>query len=137
MDSSKVLVNTETGATYSLPEEPNYEYFSDIGFWKASIDFFEKLHGMTAPISKVTAVMLKNVKALTNRVKLSYQKVVRESGCDKETVQKAFAYLEQQDIIVNIQKPETRKNGEWMLNPRLLAKGTYSDYKAFAGQYDE
>lgn len=137
MDSSKVLVNTETGATYSLPEEPNYEYFSDIGFWKASIDFFEKLHGMTALISKVTAVMLKNVKALTNRVKLSYQKVVRESGCDKETVQKAFAYLEQQDIIVNIQKPETRKNGEWMLNPRLLAKGTYSDYKAFAGQYDE
>ena len=51
MDSSKVLVNTETGATYSLPEEPNYEYFSDIGFWKASIDFFEKLHGLTAPIS--------------------------------------------------------------------------------------
>ena len=136
MDNSKVLVNTETGATYSLPEEPNYEYFSDIGFWKASLDFFEKLHGMTAPISKVTAVVLKNVKALTNRVKLSYQKVVRESGCDKETVKKAIAYLEQQDIVVNVQKPETRKNGEWMLNPRLLAKGTSNDQKELTGQYD-
>ena len=136
MDNSRVLVNMETGATYSLPEEPNYEYFSDIGFWKASPGFFDVLHGFTAPISKVAAVMLKNVKALTNKVKLSYQKVVRESGCDKETVKKAIAYLEQQDIIVNIQKPETRKNGEWMLNPRLLAKGTDNDQKELAGQYD-
>lgn len=137
MDNQRVLVNMETGATYSLPEEPNYEYFSDIGFWKASPGFFDVLHGFTAPISKVAAVMLKNVKALTNKVKLSYQKVVRESGCDKESVKKAFAYLEQQDIVVNIQKPETRKNGEWMLNPRLLVKGTDNDQKELAGQYDE
>lgn len=137
MDNSRVLVNKETGAAYPLPKEPNYEYFSDIGFWKASPAFFDKLHGMTAPISKVTAVVLKNVKALTNKVKLSYQKVVRESGCDKETVKKAIAYLEQQDIVVNIQKPETRKNGEWMLNPRLLAKGTDNDQKELTGQYDE
>lgn len=34
MDSSKVLVNTETGATYSLPEEPNYEYFRTLAFGK-------------------------------------------------------------------------------------------------------
>ena len=137
MDNSRVLVNKETGAAYPLPKEPNYEYYSDIGFWKASPAFFDKLHGMTAPISKVTAVVLKNVKALTSKVKLSYQKVVRESGCDKETVKKAIAYLEQQDIVVNIQRPETRKNGEWMLNPRLLAKGTDNDQKELTGQYDE
>ena len=56
---------------------------------------------------------------------------------NEKAVTRALKLLEEKDIIVTVQAPQKRKNGEWMLNPRLFVKATQIKQLILEGQYDE
>lgn len=68
---------------------------------------------------------------------MSIRKLSAEAESNEKTVTRALKLLEEKDIIVTVHAPQKRKNGEWMLNPRLFVKATQIKQLILEGQYDE
>lgn len=131
------VINKETGTIYRELSVEKKEYITGEHYWRISKKVFELLCGFDYASSKVLAVVIENVKPMSNIMNYSMRKLATEAGCDERIVDKTLALMQEKDIITITRKPEKRKNGELMLNPRFFAKASQLKHQILEGQYDE
>lgn len=131
------VINKETGTIYRELSVEKKEYITGEHYWRISKKVFELLCGFDHASSKVLAVVIENVKPMSNIMNYSMRKLATEAGCDERIVDKTLALMQGKDIITITRKPEKRKNGELMLNPRFFAKVSQLKHQILEGQYDE
>ena len=131
------VIDTKTGQAYSELSVEKKEAITEEHYWRLSKEVFELLCEFDRASSKALAALIDNVRPKDNILNISMRKLALAAGCDERTAAKALALMEDKDIIVTIHKPEKRKNGEWMLNPRLFAKKYQITQKLLIGKYDK
>lgn len=131
------VINKETGTIYRELSVEKKEYMTGEHYWRISKKVFELLCGFDHGSSKVLAVVIENVKPMSNILNYSMRKLATEAGCDERIVEKALTLMQEKDIVTITRKPEKRKNGELMLNPRFFAKVSQLKHQILEGQYDE
>ena len=131
------VVIEKTGEVCKTLTVEEHDYATGERFWKLYDGFFDVLCNLDCISSRVLAVVISDVVPKYNTFSMSIRKLSAEAESNEKTVTRALKLLEEKDIIVTVHAPQKRKNGEWMLNPRLFVKATQIKQLILEGQYDE
>ena len=131
------VVIEKTGEVCKTLTVEEHDYATGERFWKLYDGFFDVLCNLDCISSRVLAVVISVVVPKYNTFSMSIRKLSAEAESNEKTVTRALKLLEEKDIIVTVHAPQKRKNGEWMLNPRLFVKATQIKQLILEGQYDE
>lgn len=131
------VVIEKTGEVCKTLTVEEHDYATGERFWKLYDRFFDVLCNLDCISSRVLAVVISDVVPKYNTFSMSIRKLSAEAESNEKTVTRALKLLEEKDIIVTVHAPQKRKNGEWMLNPRLFVKATQIKQLILEGQYDE
>lgn len=131
------VVIEKTGEVCKTLTVDEHDYATGERFWKLYDKFFDLLCDLDCSSSRVLAVAISNVVPKYNTFGMSIRKLSAEAESNEKAVTRALKLLEEKDIIVTVHAPQKRKNGEWMLNPRLFVKATQIKQLILEGQYDE
>lgn len=132
----KVVIE-KTGEVCKTLTVDEHDYATGERFWKLYDKFFDLLCDLDCISSRVLAVVISNVVPKYNTFSMSIRKLSAEAESNEKAVTRALKLLEEKDIIATVHAPQKRKNGEWMLNPRLFVKATQIKQLILEGQYDE
>ena len=118
--TSAVVKNTDYGR----------EYYGEQAFWKMQMGFLEALFGFTKQENLVVVAVLKNIHPRTNTYDGTAKGLARRADVDEKTVRSALLKMQEKNILAPVAP------GQWMLNPRLLAKGSFLQEVKLMAAYD-
>lgn len=118
--TSAVVRNTDYGR----------EYYGEQAFWKMQTGFLDALFGFTRQENLVLITVLKNIHPRTNTYDGTIKGLARRADVDEKTVRSALLKMQEKNILAPVAP------GQWMLNPRLLAKGSFLQEVKLMATYD-
>ena len=136
-ESAYTIISKKTETEYGDVTVPKQDYITGEHFWLVDFDFFDVLHVFDRSSSQVVMAVISTVHPKDNILHVSCQKLSEKAGCGIKTVEKALALMEENDIIVSLQKPTPQRNGKWMLNPYLLVKKSALEQQILEAVYDQ
>ena len=92
--------------------------------------FLEVLFGFTKQENLVVVAVLKNIHPRTNTYDGTIKGLARRANVDEKTVRSALLKMQEKNILAPVAP------GQWMLNPRLLAKGSFLQEVKLMATYD-
>ena len=117
------LVDEQTGEVMEVTQTTKLRYGST-HFWKCYMKkFLEVMKSLNSKQFKVFIYIIEHTNSSTNQFVGTYDKIVKDTKCCRQTVTVAMKVLQKTNFIKKIQ------NGVWMVNPEILLKG--NDAKQF------
>lgn len=117
------LVDEQTGEVIDVTQTTKLRYGST-HFWKCYMKkFLEVMKTLSNKQFTVFIYIIEHTHPSTNQFLGTYDKIVKDTGCCRQTVAVAMKILQKNNFIKKIQ------NGVWMVNPEILLKG--NDAKQF------
>lgn len=106
------------------------EYYGEQAFWKMQTGFLDALFGFTRQENLALITVLKNIHPRTNTYDGTIKGLARRADVDEKTVRSALLKMQEKNILAPVAP------GQWMLNPRLLAKGSFLQEVKLMATYD-
>lgn len=123
------LVDAETGELMEVTQTTKLRYGSK-HFWKCYMKkFLEVMKSLSAKQYTVFIYIIEHTHPSTNLFIGTYDNIVKDTGCCRQTVSVAMKKLQSCDFI------RKKQNGVWMVNPEVLMKGNDSKQYLLLSQY--
>lgn len=117
---TRLLTDNETGELMKVTQTTKLRYGSK-HFWKCYIKkFLEVMKSLSARQFTVFIYIIEHTHPSTNLFIGTYDNIVKDTGCCRQTVAVAMKKLQTCDFI------RKKQNGIWMINPEVLMKGNDS-----------
>lgn len=114
----KRLIDTETGEEIEVDQITKVVYGSK-NFWKCYLmDFLTALGMIDSRQLDVLLYILENTRSSDNLFIGTYDKIMKDVECSRQTIATAMKKLQDQDLIKRVQ------NGVWQINPNIMVKGS-------------
>lgn len=111
------LVDTETGEIIDVTQTTKLRYGS-MHFWKCYMKAFLKvMKSLSSKQFKVFIYIIEHTDSSNNLFLGTYDKIVKDTGCCRQTVAVSMKILKEGNFI------RKKQNGVWMVNPEILMKG--------------
>lgn len=123
------LWDEETGEVMEVTQTTKLRYGSK-HFWKCYMKkFLDVMKSLSSRQFTVFIYIIEHTHPSTNLFIGTYDNIVKDTGCCRQTVAVAMKKLQTCDFI------RKKQNGVWMVNPEVLMKGNDSKQYLLLSQY--
>lgn len=113
----RTLVDAETGDVMEVTQTTKLRYGST-HFWKCYMKkFLAVLKSLSSTQFRIFVYIVEHTHPSTNQFIGTYDKIVKDTKCCRQTVAVTLKILQKENFIRKIQ------NGVWMINPEVIMKG--------------
>ena len=113
----RTVIDADTGEMFKLKQDTRLAY-GQKNFWKCYMrEFIAVLKNLSDKQYKVFIYIMEHTRPSDNRFIATYQDIMKDLGCCRQTVAATLNKLKDKDFMRKIQA------GVWIVNPNILMKG--------------
>lgn len=128
---TRTFIDRETGEIIEVNQNTKLVY-GQKNFWKCYMrDFISVLKELNDKQYKVFIYIMEHTRPSDNRFIATYQDIMEDIGCCKQTVASTLNKLKNKDFMRKIQA------GVWIVNPDILIKGNDRKREMLLSEYHE
>ena len=125
------LIDAETGEHMRVQQTTKLVYGSK-NFWKCYMkEFLAVMKSLSGKQFNVFVYIIEHTKQSDNVFIGTYDKIVDDTKCSRQTVAAAMKTLQKKNFI------KKRQNGVWMMNPDILMKGNDIKRMGLISEYEK
>lgn len=123
------LVDKNTGEILQVEQTTRLLYGSK-SFWKCYLkELVAVMKNLSSKQFNVFVYIIEHARPSDNLFIGTYDKIMKDTGCCRQTVAVSMKKLQEHDFIKKVQ------NGVWIMNPDVLMKGNANKYRLLLSSY--
>lgn len=123
------LVDKDTGEVLRVEQTTRLLYGTK-SFWKCYLkELAAVMKSLSSKQFNVFIYIIEHVRPSDNLFIGTYDKIIQDTGCCRQTVAMAMKKLQEYDFIKKVQ------NGVWIMNPDVLVKGNGNKQRMLLSSY--